>query len=127
MILKRSQYDFSKLSSPSSKSESSDRDYLFSRNGNMKSACFTTFSIFGGFFYCFVFYIAPLIIWFSKLLISLLPPFFNFRPIWHPKTLFFLCSESHFEVPSFKISCIQHEAMSLHMWHGFNCGFGHIY
>ena len=64
---------FSKLWSTSSKSASSDRDKLFSRNGHMKSVCFTIFSRLLG-FYCFFFFF--LIIRLSKFFFS---PVFQFQ------------------------------------------------
>ena len=78
----------------------------------MKSPCFTIFFHFAGFFYCFVCHIAPLIIWFFKLLILLSPLLFNFRPIWHPKTLSF--QQSHLQIFTSYISCLQYAK-------SFNC------
>ena len=60
-ILKRPNFDFSKLWSNSSKFESSDRDQSFSRKGNMNSAFFKFFFILLIFLwfwlpYCFINY-----------------------------------------------------------------------
>ena len=108
-IFKRPQFDFSKLSSASFKFESCDRDQFFSsRNGNMKIACFTVFH-FAVLFYRFFYHIISLNTRISKLLIFLFPLFFNFRPISHPRTLSFQCSQSHLQISSSQISCPQRD------------------
>ena len=108
-ILKRLHFHFTKISPAFSKSESSDRNSLFSRNGNIKSAFFTTFSILCAFSlsYRFIDYsIFPIAI--SSFSLS-----FNFRPIWHPETLTFYCSQNHLQIPSSEMSCLQHDVAPL--------------
>ena len=93
-ILKRLHFDFSKLLTASSKSESSERDYLFSRNGNMNSACLTIFFFhFAGFFY-FHCRILSLNTRFSKLLI-LLSHLFSLCSSVLKATFKFLAPSSH--------------------------------
>ena len=67
-ILKPLHFDFLKLSPASFKSESSNRDYLCSMNGNIKSACVSIVIPFFEFFYCFGCHIFSLVIQFFKLL-----------------------------------------------------------
>ena len=77
-----------------------------------KSASFTIFSILL-FLYCFGCHNFPFSIQFSKLLILLLPLFFNFWSIWHPKTLSFQCLQNHHQIPSSYISWLKYDAMLL--------------
>ena len=92
-ILKRLHFDFSKLLTAPSKSESSDRDYLFSRNGNMNNTCLTIFFFhFAGF--CFHCRILSLITRFSKLLF-LLSHLLSLCPSALKATFKFLAPSSH--------------------------------
>ena len=72
-ILKPLHFDFLKLSPASFKTESSNKDYLCSTNGNIKSACVSIVIPFFEFFYCFGCHIFSLVIQFFKLLAFFFP------------------------------------------------------